>query len=485
LTEGTGKKIVKGVAYNSVARFLVIAIQGVVGIVLARLLSSSDYGIVAFAAIFVTFLSQFSDFGIGSALVERKIVDQKVLNTAFTIRNLLSLVLIVVAVILSFIVPYFFDVPHIDWVIRLLALNFVLSSFGFVSTALLRREMNFLGGNIALLLSTAVGAFVAVVLAVFGFGFWSLVYSSIASSLVSAVVINIIRPCYLRYAFHRETVREFWKFGSYMFLAGLTTYVLFNTANFIVGAVAGTEMLGYFSLALDWGSRVPVLLGMTVLSVLFPAFAGIRDDKAQLRKMYMESVRYSGFLAILMNATLLCISEDFLRTVLGGGTDKWMPALGCFRILCMYGIVRAILEPLGNVIVVFGDTKVLFQANLIASLVQIVLLYPALAWFGVEGVAFVVLCSYALQYAVYLPYMASRAEIGAGVFGKAISLPVFCSVSFVMVYGLFQYWGVGNSLPQIGFKVVVYAAAYILPFSFLTDFQILRHLKELTNARMR
>lgn len=484
MAEGTGKKIVKGVAYNSAARFLVIAIQGVAGIVLARLLSSTDYGIVAFAAIFVTFLSQFSDFGIGSALVERKVVDQKVLNTAFTVRNLLSLVLIVVAVVLSFIVPHFFDTPHIDWVIRLLALNFVLNSFGFVSTALLRREMNFLGGNIALFVSTAAGAVVAVVLALYGFGFWSLVYSALVSSLVSAIVINMIRPCHLRYEFHRETVREFWKFGSYMFLAGLTTYVLFNTANFIVGAVAGAEMLGYFSLALDWGSRVPVLLGMTVLSVLFPAFASIRDDKAQLRKMYVESVRYSGFLAILLNGTLLCISEDFLRTILGAGTDKWMPALDCFRILCVYGIVRAILEPLGNVIVVFGDTKVLFQANLIASVVQIALLYPALAWFGVEGVAFVVLCSYALQYAIYLPYMASRAEIGAGIFLKAVSLPVFCSVSFVAVYGMFHYLGVGDSLPLIGLKVVVYAAAYVLPFSYLTDFQIVRHLKELTSARM-
>ncbi len=101
-----------------------------------------------------------------------------------------------------------------------------------------------------------------------------------------------------------------------------------------------------------------------------------------------------------------------------------------------------------------------------------------------EGVAFVVLCSYALQYAIYLPYMAWRAEIGASVFAKAISLPVLCSVSFVAVYGMFSYLGVGDSLLQIGLKVIVYAAAYILPFSYLTDFQILRHLKELTSARI-
>ncbi len=113
MTEGTGKQIVKGVAYNQSRDFWSLRFRGLPALYLARLLSSSDYGIVAFAAIFVTFLSQFSDFGIGSALVERKVVDQKVLNTAFTVRNLLSLVLIVVAVALSFIVPYFFDTPHI------------------------------------------------------------------------------------------------------------------------------------------------------------------------------------------------------------------------------------------------------------------------------------------------------------------------------------------------------------------------------------
>jgi O-antigen/teichoic acid export membrane protein len=477
--EALGKKIVKGVTYNAGSRILMVGIQGITSIILARILSSSDYGVVAFAAVFISFLSQFSDFGVSSAIIQRKNIDAKILNTAFTIRNAVSIVLVFLATVMSFVVPIYFDIAHVDWIIRLLALNFILNSLAFISSSLLRRKMEFFAYNLAQLFSTLAGSLSAIALAFLGYGFWSLVFSNILSSLAYAVIINRFHRVKLRIEFDMEVAKEIWRFGFYVFLSGLFVYALFNADNFIVGAIKGTQALGYYSLAFDWGTKISTLLSLTVLSVLFPAYSRIKDDKEKLKKAYLDSVKYVSFLSIMVNGTLFCISEDFLKIVLGGGTDKWLPALSSFRILCIYGIVRAILEPLGNVIMALGDSKVLLKANAIASAVQLLLLYPALNFWGIEGVAVLVFISYALQYFIYIPYIKNRVDISFASFGLSLFIPVFSSTTFFIVFILYRHLNTSESIVGIVFKSLIYLLLYVILFCTATKFQFLKDLKSL------
>jgi len=276
-----------------------------------------------------------------------------------------------------------------------------------------------------------------------------------------------------------EVAKEIWRFGFYVFLSGLFVYALFNADNFIVGAIKGTQALGYYSLAFDWGTKISTLLSLTVLSVLFPAYSRIKDDKEKLKKAYLDSVKYVSFLSIMVNGTLFCISEDFLKIVLGGGTDKWLPALSSFRILCIYGIVRAILEPLGNVIMALGDSKVLLKANAIASAVQLLLLYPALNFWGIEGVAVLVFISYALQYFIYIPYIKNRVDISFASFGLSLFIPVFSSTTFFIVFILYRHLNTSESIVGIVFKSLIYLLLYVILFCTATKFQFLKDLKSL------
>jgi len=244
----------------------------------------------------------------------------------------------------------------------------------------------------------------------------------------------------------------------------------------LVGAVLGAESLGYFSLALDWGTKVPTLLSITVLSVLFPAYSKIRDDKEKLEKTYLDSLHYVAFISILVNVTLLCISEDFLRTVLGGGTDKWMPALTSFRILCIYGIVRAVLEPIGNVIVALGDSRVLFKANVIAAGIQLVFLFPVLKFYNIEGVALLVLFSYATQYLVYLPLLNNKLKISTANIWKALSLPLICYVAFILVFLVFMKINLNFSVLLTITKAIIYAIIYSTILCIATKWRLAKDL---------
>lgn len=470
--ENIGKKIAAGVAYNTLFRILIVVVQGVTSIFLARILSSADYGVITFAAIFVGFLSQFSDFGLGNALVQKKEINQSILNTAFTLRNIVAFVLVLIALIISFIVPHFFDYPNIEWVIRLMAFNFILNSMGFVSAALLKREMNFFGTNLAILVSAMAGSIVAISLAYSGYGFWSLVWSNVLSSAMYVIAIRLIKPINLNYEINKVAAHEMWRFGSYILISGFLIYALFNGANFVVGAVQGAVALGFFSLALDWGTKVPTVLSQTVLSVLFPAFSIIRDDEEKIKTTYVESVKYIAFFSILVNLTLIFISEDFLRSVLGDGTDKWMPALNTFRIMCLYGIIRAILEPIGNLLMAFGETKVLFKANLFAALIQILLLYPVIRLYGIDGVAILVLITYGAQYLVYLPFLNTRFAIRPILFARAIFPSLFSVITFFGATLLLGNMTTGVPLPDILIKAFVYMGLYVVLFGYMTKWKL-------------
>lgn len=473
------KKIAAGIAYNTISRVFIIGVQAITSILLARVLSSSDYGIIAFASVFIGFISQFSDFGLGSSLVQRKDVSQTVLNTAFTIRNIAAFALFIIALVISFIVPYYYDYIHIGWVIRLMAINFIFHSFGFVSSALLKREMNFLGTNTVTLISTTSGSVVSVALAYMGFGFWSQVWAGFFSTIVNVVSNRVLRPVKLNYELNFKIAQEMWHFGSYLFISGIIIYALFNSANFIVGAVSGAVVLGYFSLALDWGTKIPSLLSQTVISVLFPAFSKIRENEELLIKTYSTTLKYVAFVSILVNVTLICVSEDFLKIVLGNGTDKWVPALNAFRILCLYGIVRAILEPIGSIITALGETKVLMKAVAVAALIQLTFLYPALKFYGLEGVSWLILISYGLQYYIYLSFLKCRAGIGINDFVKAIYVPVLCSIIFIALYLMGNQFVLKTSFLMMISKSVFYGVAYTAIFCLFTKFQLYYDIKRM------
>ena len=179
----------------------------------------------------------------------------------------------------------------------------------------------------------------------------------------------------------------------------------------------------------------------------------------------------------MLNGTLFCISGEFLKTVLGGGTDKWLPALTSFRILRLYGIFRAILEPIGNVVMALGNTKLLLKANFVASVAQVLLLYPAVFFFGIEGVAVTVFASYALQYPIYVRYL--RKRIGVSIWNLCTSLyvPILSALVLAIWFVAMEHIKIGSSLYDVVLKGLSYLIIYVLFCVAVTKFRLLRDIR--------
>jgi len=406
-------KVFRNIIYTGLTKGVTVICVVVTGSVVARNLSPADYGVVGFAGIIIGFLGHFSDVGVASAAIRRPAMDQESLRTAFTLKILLSSGAFIVAFLIAPFAHYLFEHPATGDVIRVLAFDFLISTIGFMPLVTLMREQNYRALVFPGVTSAAVRCILAVTLILCGWKYWAVILADVGANLASGVANQMARKISLGFHFDWAVAQEYLRFGVPLLGTGVLVFLIFNLDNFLVGSEMGSAQLGYYALAFTWGSFICGLLSDTVNNVLLPTFSAIQDDLVAMRRWYLKTVDLVAFVAVIANTALLANAHFFLVTFLGKGTDKWLPAETSLKILCVYGILRAVTEPIGNSIMALGRTKTLLHANLLAGTIEISLLFLVLRSRRIELVAAAVIVAYAGQAIVYLPFLRRSLDIGA------------------------------------------------------------------------
>jgi O-antigen/teichoic acid export membrane protein len=479
MTASLKAKTYQSIGYNAMAKVVTFTLQAAANIILARRLAPNDYGIIGFAMIFINFLAQFNEFGINSAVVQEKELADSALYTGFSMKVLFGFIALVISFLLAPLAKYIFDNAAVVGVVRLISLSFIINAMAFLPTTLITRDLNFKLLNFAQVGSALINSVVSIVLALNGFNYWSIVIANLCASVVSVVILNLLHPVRPRFCLDREKAAEYLHFGGNIFLSGIITFALINTDNLIVGAMEGAKTLGFYAIAFTWGSVIAGISWSVVSNVLFPTFARIQDDRDRIKKGYLMTLEMVALLGLMANLSLFIASREFL-VFLGDGTDKWLPALQAFRILCLYGMIRVVLEPVAGVIISLGLTRLLLKANGFASVVQIALLYPVVRRFGIQGVAALVTISYAVQYLVYFP--ALKKELGL-TFGEVFASLRTAIAAAVIVYLLSNLFVVSDvhrfGAGELWIKLFVSATLFLLVHGLLSGWRIIRDTRSL------
>ena len=407
-------KTFRNVIYSSLTKGLTLACVAITSLVVARNLTPSDYGVVGFAGIIIGFLSNFSDMGVGNAAIRSPVLHQQHLQSAFTLKVILSLGAFVFALFIAPFSRHLFDHPATANVIRVLAVNFLVSTIGFLPMVVLTREMNYRAMMIPGVAGAVVQSILAVGLVLHGWNYWSVVIASVGATLASGIAMQLTKRVPIGFRLDRIEMQEYLQFGIPLFASGVLIFLIFNLDNFLVGATMGSTQLGYYALAFTWGSFICGLLYDTVNNVMFPAYSAIQNDPAALRRWYLKTVDLVAFIAVIANTALLANAHFFLVTFLGKGTSKWVPATTSLEILCVYGIMRAMTEPLGPCLMAGGRTRTILHAAVLAGMVELMLLLLALRTGKIELVATAVLAAYASQAMVYLPFLRHEFSVSVG-----------------------------------------------------------------------
>lgn len=320
--------------------------QFLTGILLARLLLPSDFGLMALAFVLLGLARPLGDLGLGQAIVQRADLTERHVRAGFTVAVLFGFAIALILVATAPLCALILRDARVAPVLRGLSATFVVSGAAVAADALLRRRMNF-----KRLFFIDVGSYIlgyggiTCALALLHYGVWSLVVGTFVQALVAATaklasVRHAVKPC-----LGRRELKELFNFGFASSMSGCVNYVALNADNFVVGRLIGAGGLGLYNRAYML-MNVPHTYASNVMSsVMFPAFSEMQEEPARLRRAFLLLTELAAMVAAPAMVTMVIAGPYLVRGLYG---ERWMGVIAPLQILCLAGYFR-VLYHLGGV----------------------------------------------------------------------------------------------------------------------------------------
>lgn len=362
------KKSIRGIKWSFVEVFISHFLKLVIGLILARLLTPEDYGLVAIALIFFTVSEVFIKSGLGQAYIQKSDADEIDANTIFTTNLVVSALFYAILWLTAPIIATYFQQPLLIMLIRVMAFIVIINAFNVIQLAILRKELAFKKKTLYATISYAISGGVGIYCALIGFGVWSLVLQQMLNKFLFALFLFVLSPYKMRLQFSYSAFKPLFEYGSWLLLTNIVIRIFDQIYKFAVGRYYTADALGLF----DKGQQFPKLIyqNMTwsVGSVAFPVYTKVNNYKSRAN-ILIKFIKYTLLFSI---PTLLClylIAEPFVLLLL---TEKWAGAIPYLKLFCIIGIIYPIytymlqyLEASGNTRVVFFITSLLVGFRLI------------------------------------------------------------------------------------------------------------------------
>lgn len=351
--------------------------------VLARLLDPQDFGSVALASSTILVLEIFGTLGLTSALIYQQ-TDENAPQTCFCLTVAASFVTTTLACAIAGPLARFFHDPQLAPLLRVLSLSLVLTALGNTHDTLLRRQLAFHRKIIPDLGMAAMKGLIAIVLAVYGLGAWSLIWGQVLGSAVGTALLWQITPWRPARRWSIVAARRMFTYSKHIYLLDCTSTVLMNLDALVIGRMLGDYVLGFYSLAF----RIPEVLLLSILNVvtrvIFPALSRLQDDLQRLRTTLLETARYTALFSLPLAAGLVILARELLLAFYGW---TWLPAAPVLRVLALYGGLRCLAHHFGDAYKAIGRPDVLAKVTALWWLLLPPSLILGAHWGGIAGVA--------------------------------------------------------------------------------------------------
>ncbi|NNE97700.1 MAG: lipopolysaccharide biosynthesis protein [Pyrinomonadaceae bacterium] len=330
--------IMSGLFWVACARVAQTLMQFLVIVLLARLISPADFGIVGAAMIVIGFSEIITELGLGAAIVQREELSEHHLSTGFSVSIVFALFSGTIVFLLAPYLAAFFGSPQIEPVLKVLALLFPLRGIGTIGEALAQRESRFRWLAIRDVFSFGAGYFVfGVVPALLGYGVWALVAANLATAALKTLLLLVSYPP-KSLLFSRKAFRELLSFGGGHTLARFANFSARQGDNFIVGRFLGMTALGIYGRAYQLTGIPATVMGQVIDKVLFPSIAKIQSQKPRLATLYLRGANLIATVTLPISVTGFIIAPEIVDVVLG---VKWTAVVLPFRILLLGFMMRS------------------------------------------------------------------------------------------------------------------------------------------------
>lgn len=391
------QKTASAAKWSTLDVFMRQGVQLGVSIVLARILTPEDFGVVAILALFIGVAAVFIDGGLSSALVQRQNTTHADESTAFFFNLGMGAFC---GILLCAVAPWiatFFEQPVLQYLSYAMAFNLFVGSFGSIHTALLNKEMNFKATAKVGAISSIVGGAVAIYMASHGYGVWSLVGHTVVAGIVTVVSLWMWHPWRPCLVFSGASLRSLIRFGGYEMASTLLDVFYTNLYSILIGKMYSVREVGLFARARSTQLvPVTVMLGI-VQRVTYSAFSSVAEDKARLVRGLRQAQGVAMFINMPVMVGVIVLAEPLVLTLFG---DQWLLCVPMLQVLGLGGILWPMSILNLNVLRAQGHSGLRFRVEVIKKSVAIILTLAA-SPYGIMAIAWaqvvVSVCTYYLN----------------------------------------------------------------------------------------
>lgn len=468
------QKTISGLSWSFVDQMGNLVISFVVGIVLARLLSPREFGLIGMIIVFVAISESFINSGFSNALIRKQNCTNTDYSTVFYFNLVVGFLFFLLLNISTPAISSFFNEPELQPIVRVMAWILMVNSLSIIQRTILVKRVDFkLFARISIISSLSSGA-IALIMAFNGYGVWSLVAQRLSKQILETLFLWIWNNWRPQLLFSWDSFKELFDFGSKLLISGLIDTIYRNVYYLIIGKFFSAQELGYYTKADDF-KRIPSEgLNGVISRVSFPVLSSIQDDKPRLKTNYQELIRSTMFITFILMMGLAAVSEPMVITLIG---EKWRPSIVYLQLLCFVGMMYPLHALNLNMLQVSGRSDLFLKLEVIKKLLAIPIILIGIYW-GVKAMIIGMIINSQIAYLLN-SYWSGKF---VGYSTKEQALDIFPSFSFAISMGLAVYL-LGSFLPlaEVWILVIqiVFGAIFVCVFGELFKFKEYMYIKSL------
>jgi O-antigen/teichoic acid export membrane protein len=374
---------VKGLKWSSFGQVIKQGLNITIGIILSRLLSPNEFGLLGMITVVTGFMQLFTDFGFGAALIQKRNLDDKDLNSVFWFNLGLGLMLTIGLFLSGPMIARFYQSEIISELIRWVSFMFFIQSLSYVQLTIFKRELDFKTVFWIEFMGMLTSGFLAIWMSILGFGVYSLVAQLLMNQFVMVIglwAFSNWKPS-LQYSVH--SIKSLLNYSLPLMGSSILGYFLGNLDKLLIGRFLGNQSLGIYTRAYSLMIFPVGQISGVISQVMFPSLAQIQDDRNRIKEIYLKMNRLISFITFPLMGLGFLLSEPFVLIILG---EQWREMIPLFRIFTLVGALQSIGTLIGNIFMALGEMKIYFKLNLISGLVFILASLIGLQY-GIKGVA--------------------------------------------------------------------------------------------------
>lgn len=375
MAQSDKSQVIQGAFWKFAERIAAQLVSLVVSIILARLLSPSEYGIISLVMVFITIANVFVSSGFGQALIQKKDADTLDFSSVFYFSLFFTGIIYVCLFFLAVPIANFYNMAILVPVLRVLSLSVPIMGINSVQQAYVARKMQFKLFFKATFIGTLISAVVGIVFAYSGFGVWALVTQTLTNNIIDTVILQVTISWKLTKEFSFERIRILLSYGWKLLLQSLILQFYASLRSLLIGKFYTTEDLSFYTKGNQFPELISSNIDTGINTALFPVMSKAQDSISRVKAMARKTTDFTSYVMSPVLIGFMAIAEPFIALIL---TDKWLPCVPYLRICCIILLFRAPQTAILQAIKAVGRSDAVLKVDVPIRIFAIIILLISL-----------------------------------------------------------------------------------------------------------